>query len=77
MKLMLFRRKALAADGIINSDDNHWPQLSMESLNMKGDITSNLHALQIKIVNWSYSWGPENLWEKRFNDLGGVGHCFA
>jgi len=35
---------------------------------MQGDIANNIRALRIEIVNWAYSWGPENLWEKRFND---------
>jgi hypothetical protein len=38
------------------------------SSNTQGDITSNIRALRIEVVNWSYNWGPENLWEKKFND---------
>jgi len=61
---MLFRKKALAAE-----DDDHSPHSTEPvPLNMQGDIASNIRALRIKIVNWSYSWGPESLWEKRFND---------
>lgn len=35
---------------------------------MQHDIASNIRALRIVVVNWAYSWGPENLWERRFND---------
>jgi hypothetical protein len=32
------------------------------------DLSFNIRALRIHITNWQYPWGPENTWEKTFND---------
>jgi hypothetical protein len=55
------------------SDDEDIPCLSIEAAansipRMQGDIANNIRVLRIEIANWAYGWGPENLWEKRFND---------
>lgn len=33
-----------------------------------GDLRLNIRRARLCVVNWTWGWGPENRWEKRFND---------
>jgi len=52
-----------STSSIISLSNNH-----LRESGPPNDVAYNLQRLRIDIVNWQYSWGPENLWDLEFNN---------